>query len=832
MPESVRRLQAQRLPFPLGRGGEIGCFLSSMRRTSGSDSLPMYLRRVAAVVLALCCVAPALRAQLLTAADVQLIIGQCVARAAQISPNSVIAVTDREGDVLGIWVMRGGEPTPEEVATVVSKAGTAAYLSSNQNAFTSRTAGFIIQQHFPPGVRNTSPGPLVGVGLSNLFSSDINKFRAPGSVISFGPQPGLTIKPVFGSSLDGSPGGVPLYRNGVHIGAVAVTGDGVPGPLITDPASPTTLRSENPFTFIPGYDKDEDIALAGQRGFEPPTGITADHVYINGIALPYVASTTNFAGTLFVGNASADYPIRDTPPPFPYPPATFGGLAGQIRQPILDDPIPGTINGQSRLTAAEVTQIINYAADRARTTRAGIRLPLGVSMEVFITVVNNPNQPGVSPMVIGAFRTGEATLFSWDVAVQKARTALGFSSNSLAESTRTVGFLAQTHYPPGLDVQDPGPYYGLQEFFTGFKRETLPNFVLRTGVPDDPRFPNGITIFPGGFPLYRNGQLIGAVGISGDGVDNDDIVGAAGTHDFLAPDSIRADQFGYLGARLPYAKFPRDATGVGNFFQPTPKTAAEKLANISTRVTAGAAENGMIGGFIITGDTPKKVVVRALGPSLVQSGISGALSDPFLELHDATGAVIAGNDNWKETQQSEIEQTGIAPTDQRESAIVRTLNPGAYTAVTHSADGGSGVGLVEVYDLSGDSSSQLANISTRGAVTSANDVMIGGFIVGGTSGETRVLVRAIAPSLMTSGVGNTLSDPTLELRDVNGALIAMNDNWLDGDKSEVAETGVAPSDDRESAVITSLPSGAYTALVRDVNSSSGIALVEVYNLQN
>src|SRR4029077_17527986 len=147
----------------------------------------------------------------LTASDVTQIVRQAIARAVAISPNSVIAVTDREGDVLGVWVMRGGSATDPEVATAVSKAGTAAYLSSNQNAFTSRTAGFIIQQHFPPGVINTATGPLVGVGLSNLFISDINKFRGPGSVIVFDQQPGLSpfpIKAVPFTSLDGSPGGV------------------------------------------------------------------------------------------------------------------------------------------------------------------------------------------------------------------------------------------------------------------------------------------------------------------------------------------------------------------------------------------------------------------------------------------------------------------------------------------------------------------------------------------------------------------------------------------------------------------------------------------------
>src|ERR1700730_18513453 len=221
-----------------------------------------------------------LAASPLTAADVQTIINQAVTRAVHISPNSVIAVTDREGNVLAVWVVRSGAAGDDEIATAVSKAGTAAYLSSNQNAFTSRTAGFIIQQHFPPGVSNSAPGPLVGVGLSNLFVSDINKFRKPGSLIVFNSSPGLTINPVFGSSLDGSPGGVPLYKNGILVGAIGVTGDGVPDPVV--------FRSQNPFTFIPDYDVDEEIALAGQFGFRPADAIKADNVYINGIALPYV----------------------------------------------------------------------------------------------------------------------------------------------------------------------------------------------------------------------------------------------------------------------------------------------------------------------------------------------------------------------------------------------------------------------------------------------------------------------------------------------------------------------------------------------------------------
>ena len=499
----------------------------------------------------------------LTVADVTKIVNQAVTRARVISPNSVIAVVDREGNVLAVWVVRGGAATNEEIATAVSKAGTAAYLSSNQNAFTSRTAGYIIQQHFPPGVNNVEPGPLVGVGLSNLFFSDINKFRKPGSVIAFNQTPGFSILPVPFSSLDGTPGGVPLYKSNKLVGGIGVTGDGTPGPIVG-------FRAENPFIYISGSDKDEDVALAGQRSYTPVSSIYATSVFINGIRLPYINTAIPKSKPIVIqGNPDPQYPvILGAPPPFPYPVATFAGVTGEIRQPIINDPFfPAPINGQARLTAPEVSSIINYAAQRVKITRAGIRLPIGTQMQAFITVVNNPDMPFTAPTVLGTFRTGEATLFSWDVAVQKARTVIHYSRNdflnfgqNIAMSVRCVGFLAQCNYPPGINSQPPGPFNGEQEMFSGLNGNHCNPAAItpNSAFAPDPELPNGITIFPGSFGLYRNGVLIGAIGVSGDGVDQDDIVGAAGTHDFLAPNAIRSDSFNFRGTRLPYAKFPRD----------------------------------------------------------------------------------------------------------------------------------------------------------------------------------------------------------------------------------------------------------------------------------
>jgi hypothetical protein len=266
-----------------------------------------------------------------------------------------------------------------------------------------------------------------------------------------------------------------------------------------------------------------------------------------------------------------------------------------------------------------------------------------------------------------------------------------------------------------------------------------------------------------------------------------------------------------------------------------------QLLNISTRTRVATGDKVLIAGFIVTGTEPKRVIIRGIGPSL--SGVGGTLSDPVLELHQGNATLVV-NDNWKtredgSSQEAEVSATTIPPTHNLESAIVVTLNPGNYTALLSSKTGVPGIGVVEVYDLAQAANSQLSNISTRGFVDVNNDVMIGGLIVGGsnTDGNATVLVRALGPSLVGSGVQGALLDPLLELHDSNGATLATNDNWKINDQSQQAQesairaTTAAPPNDVEAAIVTTLSPGAYTAVVRGKNNGTGIGLIEVYNLR-
>lgn len=259
---------------------------------------------------------------------------------------------------------------------------------------------------------------------------------------------------------------------------------------------------------------------------------------------------------------------------------------------------------------------------------------------------------------------------------------------------------------------------------------------------------------------------------------------------------------------------------------------AAQPQNLSSRGQVLTGDNVMIGGFIVTGSAAKDVVIRALGPSLQAKNVPGPLADPILELHGANGALITTNDNWKDTQQAAIQNANLAPADDLESAIAATLQPGSYTAIVRGKNNGTGIGLVEVYDLDTTVSSKLANLSARSFVETAEKVLIGGFIIGGNNGASKVIVRAIGPSLNQAGLNNVLADPTLEVRDNNGTLLLSNDNWQDdpAQAAQITAAGVAPSNVLESALPAALLPGSYTAIVAGKNGGTGIALVEIYNV--
>ena len=257
---------------------------------------------------------------------------------------------------------------------------------------------------------------------------------------------------------------------------------------------------------------------------------------------------------------------------------------------------------------------------------------------------------------------------------------------------------------------------------------------------------------------------------------------------------------------------------------------ASRLVNISTRMQVGLGDDVLIGGFIIQGSNPKKVILRAIGPSLAASGINGYLQDPALELHDASGALLQSNDNWQASVDAgEINGTGIAPSDPRESAIVARLAPGSYTFILSGVNQTTGVGLVDSYSLD-TNGSRAANISTRGRVGSGDDALIGGFIIGGQSSKT-MLVRALGPSLDGFASTDLLSNPLVELHDNDGQLVASNDNWnTSPDAASIIATGLPPDDPREAALLATVTPGNYTAVVRGAGGGEGIALVEVYDL--
>lgn len=510
----------------------------------------------------------------LTSSEVQTIISQAVSAAMALSRNVTVAVTDREGNVLGVFVMTGAPATttirsvglagrglegtvvPATIAAI-SKAGTGSLFSTAGNAFTTRTAGFIIQEHFPPGIDFRSGGPLYGVQFSSLPCSDIKR-------------------PALPLGLSGDPGGLPIYKDGLAVGGLGIEADGV----YTVDRDPSDF--DQPF--------EELIASSAVRGFEAPGLIRADNILVDGIRLPYTnvtnppAPATIAFGSL-PGAVPVAFPIRGAQTSA-FVPAVVGGIAGEVDTrffPFVAGAVPA-----GSLTAGDVQTIIEHAAQQANITRAAIRQPLGSNARVTIAVVD------ASGNVLGVFRQQDAPVFGFDVAVQKARTAAFYSNanagtllrstgfgnyvdraladglkldGSIAFTDRAGGFLHRPFFPDGINNTAAGPFSTSigewSPFNDGLQLDLIKTNLLAAiggaAVPCTtiPNLPNGIQIFPGSVPLYKNGVLVGAIGISGDGVDQDDLISAGGGNGFSPAPAIRSDQVFVRGVRLPFLKFPR-----------------------------------------------------------------------------------------------------------------------------------------------------------------------------------------------------------------------------------------------------------------------------------
>ncbi|HEV8205007.1 MAG TPA: heme-binding protein [Pyrinomonadaceae bacterium] len=505
--------------------------------------------------------------------DVQTILQQAASAANALGKPVNIVVTDREGNVLGFLPMPG-TPGPSTIRSVgrlgqglegiavppaeaaTAKAATAAFFSTGGNAFTTRTAGFIIQEHFPPGIDFRAGGPLYGVQFSSLPCSDIKK-------------------PSARLGLSGDPGGLPIYKNGVPAGGIGVEGDG----LYTVDRNPAD--DDQPF--------EELIAASGVRGFEAPALIRGDNILVDGIRLPFsnVVNPPAPSSTASIAGATFGFGFGGVPPASEFVPQTVGGIGGEV-DPRFFPFIAGTAPSTNALTASDVETIITHAAQQANITRAAIRQPLGSNARVSIAVVDTAG------VVLGVFRQQDAPVFGFDVAVQKARTAAFFSGANAATALRTAGFgtyvdraqadglrfdgtvaftdratgfLHRPFFPDGINDTAAGPFSTAisdwSPFNVGLQLDLVKtNFlasVVGPAVPctSIPALPNGIQIFPGSAPLYKNGVLVGAIGISGDGVDQDDLIAGAGANGFSAPAAIRSDQVFVRGVRLPFLKFPR-----------------------------------------------------------------------------------------------------------------------------------------------------------------------------------------------------------------------------------------------------------------------------------
>ena len=472
--------------------------------------------------------------------------------------NMIVAVVDRQGTILATYAKPGAQNTPNE-NTAVALARTAAFFSHNQAALTSRTVRFISGEHFPPGIKFTPNGALFGIEHNNR-GCDLNvtylagqsfptSRLAAGGVCDNDTGAGRNVSGC-GQGTMTIPGSFPLYKGNTLVGGVGVFGI---GPALTDDPQGGLRKLGT------GYEAAEFAAVAAAVGFEPPR-FTGGGIFIDGIRLPGVKQTTRPAGFSSDAGALRDANYTAGGGGWLTVDSTAGTAAGSTAVPsgFLVGPTAG-----GSFTVADLNTIINQARAKAKLTRAAIRLPYTETARMVFAIGD------INGNILAVYRQSDSTVFSLDVAVTKARNVNYFSGNSVnaadqvampvgtAVTNRTISFGSQRFFPSGLDFASPGPY---REIFTN----DAANPCTQGRDAGTAANESGIVFFPGSVPLYKNGVLIGGLGVSGDGVEQDDLVAAAGAAGFEPPASIRSDQYKISDVRMPYLKYPRNPKNLGN----------------------------------------------------------------------------------------------------------------------------------------------------------------------------------------------------------------------------------------------------------------------------
>ena len=693
----------------------------------------------------------------------------------------------------------------------ISVAGSASWLSSPQDAAWENA------NNWTPGGPPNGPSDVATFAQSAQTGVNISPPEEVNSIVFSSDAAAFTLS-------------IPVY--GVIGGVLTISGTGV----INNSSVSQTFEIRGQVVFNNASTAaTAHMSIVNDTGFYAgtPAGVTI----FNDTSSAAGASIENASGgldyragqTIFTDASTADHASISN-----YAAPETHGSGGQT-----------TFNGIS--TAANAF-IENWGAENSLTGGSGVTTFTDTSTARHATINNYGTHYQESPGSATVFR-GSSTA---DSAILVANGAGGgggivFNDTSTGGTARVevfdAGYLDISHRQPGVSI---GSIEGSGNVLLGANRLTVGSNNISTSFSGMISGSGLLSkIGSGILTLETNDCIAETVGLVL-------VTGSSIKLDFTGPPDVIAS-LKVNGVSKPPGIYGGPMSGAPNIvleFQGSGTVSVgplPTLGNISTRAFVQTGDNVMIGGFMVQGTEPKRVIIRAIGPDLIRYGVPNALVNPRLELHDGTGALIASNDNWVTTiiggiitadQTRDILDSRYAPHDPRESAIIAELPAGNYTAIVRGVNNMTGVALVEVYDLSAESNSTLANISTRSFVQTDNDVMIGGFIVHGDQPK-RVIVRAIGPELTQYGVPDAMLNPTLELYDSHRDLIASNDNWrstiiggiITSDQvGDIRNSGYAPGDGRESAIIADLPPGHYTAILRGVNNTTGVALAEVYDL--